>query len=169
MVFKSRYFNLIVDLLKIQKDESFLRKAVFFNDCYKRCVLEKNLRIQFKFYSVHLIMFLLLIEKVYIYCANLDKLEVIIFMELFEMIELNPYMNFIQIFFIINTQYTYHAFYIAIDDYFTFHLNAVLNDDCKALFGSYYVYKGYLATKYIRVKMLKTLKMFFIPDFASGL
>ena len=168
MVFKSFYRYLFVDQIKIRKDDSFLRKSMFVNNCYKLSA-RNNLPVQFVFYSIHLIMFLLLIEKVYIYCANLDELELITFMDTYKMIGLNSYMNLIHISLIVNAQHTYHTFYIEIDDYYTFHLNAVLNDDSTALFGSFYFYRGYLATKYVRMKMLKMLDLFYIPDLTPGL
>ena len=142
---------------------------MFFNDCYKRSVVEQKFLVQFKFYSIHLILFMLLIKKIYIYWANPDELEVILLMDLIKMIEFVPNLNLIHISLILNAHCSYHTFYIAIDDYYRFHLNSVLNDDSMALFGSYYVYKGHLATKYIRMKMLNMLDLFYFADLISGL
>lgn len=168
MVLKSFYQYLFVDIIKFRKDANFFHKSMHFNECYKRSVIEKNLPVQFAFYSIHLILFLLLIEKVYTYSSNLDELEVIIFFDEINMIEMNPNLNLILISLILNSHYTYHTFYIAIDDYYTFNLNAVLNDNCKALFGSDYVYHGDLATKHIRIQMLKILDLFYISDLITG-
>ena len=114
-------------------------------------------------------MLLFSIEKLYIFCANLDELEVIFYMDLFKMIDLNPNLNLIQISLNLNAHNTYNAFYIKIDDYYTFHLNSVLNDDCKALFGTDYIYQDQLATKYVRMKMIRALDMFYFSDLFSGL
>lgn len=160
---------LIVDLMQIPRKENFLTKSVFFNECYKRSVVEKNLPVQFIFHSVYLTMILLLIEKIYLFVANLDELEMIILMDAYKMIQINSYLNLIHISIILDGVYVYYVFYIAIDDYYTFHLNAVLNDDCTALFGTDYVYDGHLATRYVRMKMQIVLDWIYFPDLTSGL